>query len=128
MDGQGRRTIVTEEGQVNIMTIDYIERRLYWVSVDRGTIEMSDMSGGSRRPLFNQLRQPYGVTVYGDQIYWSDWNTRSVEKADKLSGAGRSVIKSRMDFPMDLATFHVSRQQGAGRVSSLNEEFETRIL
>jgi len=99
-------------GLVSSMTIDYVGRRLYWVSADRGFVEMSDMLGGSRRQLVKGLQLLYGVTVFGDHVYWSDWATRSLEKADKLSGAGRSVIRSQMDYLMDLATFHASRQQG----------------
>lgn len=113
LGGSGRRTIVTGDvGQVSSLAIDYVGRHLYWVSVERGCIEMSDMLGGSRRQLIGQLQQPFGIALYGDNVYWTDWTSRTIERADRLTGSRRTVVRSRVDFPMDLAVFSVSRQQG----------------
>jgi low density lipoprotein receptor-related protein 5/6 len=115
LDGRGRRTIVSKDlGQVSSLTIDYTGHRLYWVSVDRACVEMSDMLGMSRQLLISKLQQPFGVALYGDHIFWTDWTTRTIERANKMTGAERSIVRSRVDFPMDLAAFHASRQQGTG--------------
>jgi hypothetical protein len=45
MDGTLRKTIRTEIGQVHGLTIDYVEKRLYWTSIDKKVIASSDLNG-----------------------------------------------------------------------------------
>ena len=30
--------------------------------------------------------QPYGLTVFRDSVYWADWKTGTIERADKDTG------------------------------------------
>jgi len=40
----------------------------------------------------DDLPHPFGLTQYRDFIYWTDFNLRSIERADKRSGLNRTVV------------------------------------
>jgi len=47
-----------------------------------------------------------------DYLYWTDWNTRSIERANKTTGSNRTRIQGDLDYVMDILVFHASRQSG----------------
>ena len=44
MDGTHRK-VIYKGGRANGLTIDYMEKRLYWTSLDTNTIESADLYG-----------------------------------------------------------------------------------
>lgn len=40
---------------------------------------------------------PFGLAVYGDYIFWTDWVRRAVLRADKYTGGDMKVL--RADIP-----------------------------
>lgn len=40
-----------------------------------------------------ELLHPFGLAVFEDKIYWSDWDTLSIHVADKLTGYNRTVLR-----------------------------------
>lgn len=40
----------------------------------------------------DELPHPFGLTQYDDSIYWTDFNLRSIERADKRTGVNRTVV------------------------------------
>lgn len=47
--------------------------------------------------LKNEPVHPFGLAVYGDYIFWTDWVRRAVLRADKYTGAEMKVL--RADIP-----------------------------
>ncbi len=47
--------------------------------------------------LKNEPVHPFGLAVYGDYIFWTDWVRRAVLRADKYTGGEMKVL--RADFP-----------------------------
>lgn len=45
LDGTQRKVLITGLGRVQDLTIDYIDRRLYWIDIDHYTIQSSDLLG-----------------------------------------------------------------------------------
>jgi len=45
LDGTHRMVVVPELGRANGLTIDYLERRLYWTDLDTNLIESADLLG-----------------------------------------------------------------------------------
>lgn len=45
MDGSNRIVLVGNLGRVTGLTIDYIDKRIYWADIDKKVIESSDMRG-----------------------------------------------------------------------------------
>lgn len=40
---------------------------------------------------------PFGLAVYGDNIFWTDWVRRAVQRANKYVGSGMKHL--RIDIP-----------------------------
>lgn len=47
--------------------------------------------------LKNEPVHPFGLSVYGDYIFWTDWVRRAVLRADKYTGGDMKVL--RADIP-----------------------------
>lgn len=47
--------------------------------------------------LKNEPVHPFGLAVYGDHIFWTDWVRRAVLRADKYVGGDMKVL--RADIP-----------------------------
>ncbi|XP_066030110.1 low-density lipoprotein receptor-related protein 6 isoform X2 [Pocillopora verrucosa] len=110
MDGSGRRSIVT--GNLtwpNGLTLDQATNRLFWADAKLDTIEMSDLDGGNRQTVLPSTAgiHPYGLTIYQDIIYWTDWNSQSVTSYNATSGQMNVVIPD-LQKPMDIHVFDPS--------------------
>ncbi|XP_064603510.1 low-density lipoprotein receptor-related protein 6-like isoform X2 [Liolophura sinensis] len=113
LDGTQRQVLVDNLGRVQGLTIDYLDRRLYWADFDAKVIESADMKGMNRRKVIHDhIPYPYGLTQYEDFIFWTDWKTNCIERANKTSGSNRTVIQEKVDLIMDILVFHASRQSG----------------
>ena len=49
-------------------------------------------------------------SFFQDYIYWADWKTGIIERANKTDGSNRTVIHSKLEFITDILIFHTSRQ------------------
>lgn len=49
-------------------------------------------AGLQREIIVDDLPHPFGLTQYQEFIYWTDFNLRSIERADKRSGLNRTVV------------------------------------
>ncbi|XP_046394159.1 low-density lipoprotein receptor-related protein 6 [Ischnura elegans] len=113
MDGSRRILLIGTYGRANGLTIDFVERRLYWTEFDAPAIESSDLNGHNRVQLVTKdMNRPYGLTQYQDYIYWTDWYTGDIERANKTSGDNRTKIHSKLEYITDILVFHNSRQSG----------------
>lgn len=65
------------------------------------------------------LPHPYSISVYKDSIYWDDWSTQSIQKANKQDGGARQTIRSHVRGLMDLKVFHQDAQTGKRLASGL---------
>ncbi|KFM78305.1 Low-density lipoprotein receptor-related protein 6, partial [Stegodyphus mimosarum] len=113
MDGSHRKVLIGKLGRPNSLTIDYAERRLYWIDINALKIDSSDLAGNHRQSIIDDnLFDPYGLTQYQDFIYWTDWKTSTIERANKTNGENRTVIQKNLDHVMDILVYHTSRQSG----------------
>uniref|UniRef100_A0A4W3JGM6 Low-density lipoprotein receptor-related protein n=1 Tax=Callorhinchus milii TaxID=7868 RepID=A0A4W3JGM6_CALMI len=120
MDGMNSFILVDRVGRANGLTIDYAEQRLYWTDLDTSMIESSNMLGAQREVIADDLPHPFGLTQYRDYIYWTDWNLRSIQRADKINGQNRTLIQGHLDYVMDILVFHSSRQDGWNKCVQTN--------
>ena len=110
MDGSGRRSIVTANlAWPNGLTLDQATNRLFWADAKLDTIEMSDLDGGNRQTVLPSTAgiHPYGLTIYQDIIYWTDWNSQSVTSYNATSGQ-MNVVITDLQKPMDIHVFDPS--------------------
>lgn len=58
--------------------------------------------------------------MYGGEVYWTDWRTNTLAKANKWTGSNVTVVQRTNTQPFDLQVYHPSRQpQGTSRTSPL---------
>lgn len=63
------------------------------------------------------LSHPFAVTLYGGEVYWTDWRTNTLAKANKWTGHNVTVVQRTNTQPFDLQVYHPSRQpMGKGPV------------
>ncbi|GFS94300.1 low-density lipoprotein receptor-related protein 4 [Nephila pilipes] len=121
LDGTGRRVIVaTDLGWPNGLTIDYDARRLYWVDAQLDRIETSDLSGKHRLQLVDDVAHPFGLTLFGPHLFWTDWHTKSIERVDKDTGRNRIVIRDNIEYLMEIKMVAASRQTGSNACGERN--------
>lgn len=65
------------------------------------------------------LSHPFAVTLYGGEVYWTDWRTNTLAKANKWTGHNVTVVQRTNTQPFDLQVYHPSRQpMGKGPAAS----------
>lgn len=68
------------------------------------------------------LPHPFALTVFEDTVYWTDWNTRTVEKGNKYDGSGREMLVNTTHRPFDIHVCHPYRQP-IGELESTDQRF-----
>uniref|UniRef100_A0A3B5RFE5 EGF-like domain-containing protein n=1 Tax=Xiphophorus maculatus TaxID=8083 RepID=A0A3B5RFE5_XIPMA len=112
MDGTNKAAIITTKIEwPNGITIDYTNDKLYWSDAHLNYIEYSDLDGQHRHTVYDgNLPHPFALTVFEDTVYWTDWNTRTVEKGNKYDGSGREALVNTTHRPFDIHVCHPYRQ------------------
>ncbi|XP_032221449.2 low-density lipoprotein receptor-related protein 6 isoform X2 [Nematostella vectensis] len=112
LDGQKRQEIVTSNiGWPNSIAVDYAANRLFWVDAIRDSLESSDLDGRARRTLFRQPGlQPFGVSILGKHVYWSDWASEGIHMNRMGTGKLEKSVYNVGNMPMGVAVFDKSRQ------------------
>lgn len=72
-------------------------------------------NGFSTRPcrqkvVEGSLTHPFALTLSGDTLYWTDWQTRSIHACNKRTGDKRKEILSALYSPMDIQVLSPERQ------------------
>lgn len=52
----------------------------------------------------------FAMTLFEDYIYWTDWETKSINRAHKTLGTNKSMLISTLHRPMDIHIYHQYRQ------------------
>lgn len=94
MDGKDAKKLISEKlGWPNGLALDWPSGRIYWVDAKKAKIESARIDGTDRRTIMkSKLKHPYGLAVFENRIYWSDWDRKRVESADKFTGKNKTVI------------------------------------
>ncbi|XP_016534121.1 low-density lipoprotein receptor-related protein 1-like isoform X3 [Poecilia formosa] len=119
MSGEGRKTIHKETGSggwPNGLTVDYLERRILWIDARSDAIYSAKYDGSGLIEVLRgheYLSHPFAVTMYGGEVYWTDWRTNTLAKANKWTGNNVTVVQRTNTQPFDLQVYHPSRQPQA---------------
>ncbi|KAG5839924.1 hypothetical protein ANANG_G00210400 [Anguilla anguilla] len=111
MDASNRLVIISSNlTWPNGLAVDYETERLYWTDAGMKTIEHAHFDGSERKVLIgSQLPHPFGLTLHEDKIYWTDWQSKNIQSADKNTGLGRSTLAQNLENLMDIHMFHRQR-------------------
>jgi len=113
LDGSQRQLVLSRIGRTSGLTVDYVFRKMYWADLSIPAIDSYDLITQQRNVVVaHDVVYPFGITQYRDYIYWSDWNTGDIERANKFTGGNRTRIHDKLESVTDLHIFHSSRQTG----------------
>ena len=114
LDG-GNRIILVNTSIIwpNGLAIDYHQQRLYWADAKLDKIEAIDFNGRHREIIINRLSpHVFGLTVMGDYLYWTDWQTRTVNMFNKRTGTARKRIVERVPDVMGVKAVNLTDTYG----------------
>ena len=62
----------------------------------------------------------FSLAVFEDWMYWTDWNHMAVEKANRFTGADRTILVNVTHRPMTIHVVHPLRQRQSKSCQRLN--------
>lgn len=117
MSGEYRK-IITQVNQIsgawpNGLTLDYTQRRVYWVDARSDSIHTTNYDGLDHHLVIRDqetLSHPFSISLFENYVYWTDWRTNSVIRANKWNGSDIQVIHRTQTQPFGIQVLHSSRQ------------------
>uniref|UniRef100_A0A669BG50 LDL receptor related protein 1B n=1 Tax=Oreochromis niloticus TaxID=8128 RepID=A0A669BG50_ORENI len=116
MSGGGRH-IVFKDMEIgawpNGLTLDHLEKRIVWTDARSDAIFSALYDGTGVIEILRgheYLSHPFAVSLFGGSVYWTDWRTNTLARANKWTGQNVTVIQKTSAQPFDLQIFHPSRQ------------------
>ncbi len=121
LDGSHRIALVnTSVVWPNSLTIDYLDRTIYWADAKLDKIEVMNLDGSNRRVVLDRkLPHIVSVTVLGDRLYWADWHKRAIESVNKKTRNDRQIIIDSLPDLMGLKAFNLSLTYGKKKMISV---------
>ena len=111
MDGTARAILVSSGlTWVNSLAMDYQNRLLYWCDAGHDRIERVDLQGNNRVVILDlslDSMHPFGLALFGDVLFWSDWNSRNIHKYNMTTSVDEVVVYG-MGRPMELHVYDQS--------------------
>ena len=114
MDGTERQVLV-EGGHLmwpNGLSIDYDTRKLYWADARSNTIERIDLDGLNHQVVLQGLPHPFGLDVHKGFIYWTDWISKDIRRANINDSSSVQVLRSGLSGLMGIKLYDPDRQNG----------------
>ena len=122
MDGTARTTLVSSGlAWVNALALDFKNKLLYWCDAQLETIERVDLQGNNRMLILNlssvnDSYHPFGLALYEDVLFWTDWITQSVHRYNMTTSLA-DVLVHGMGRPMEIHIYD-SKTIASGRSAS----------
>ncbi|XP_047488646.1 low-density lipoprotein receptor-related protein 1-like [Penaeus chinensis] len=118
MSGEGRRVVIMVSelpggGWPNGLTLDYALRRIFWIDAKSDSIHTSKYDGSDHREILREhrlLSHPFAISLFENFLYWTDWRTNCVIRANKFNGSDIYDIQRTITQPFDIKVLHPSRQ------------------
>lgn len=97
----------------NGITLDYIKKRVFFLDAKSKEIHTVDYNGDHHKRILRNpeyLYHPFAITIYENNVFWTDWRLGSVIKADKFTGSNVTIFYHASTQPFDVKVMHPSRQ------------------
>lgn len=118
MTGKKRMVIVSSRlQQPNGLTLDHNKNRLYWVDASYHVLEYLDLNLNDRVTLissYDVLASPFGLTLLGDNLYWTDTQERAVYRANIETGSNVTKFFTGTGELMDIHGYNLSEYSTPG--------------
>ena len=116
----GKQRVVLVNSNLRLpsgLTLDQEKSRLYWVDVYYNKLEYLDLLINNRVTLLSHSvsLRPFGLTLLGDYLYWTDWLLNAVYRADKENGSNVTAFITSLVTPMDIHGYIISELTTPGQ-------------
>ncbi len=103
LNGSNQSKIIIDKiGRPKGIAVDYVSKKIYWSDFSYHRIEIANLDGSMRRTVCNKLRAPFGLAVFGDFVFWTDVHHATINKAHKITGILKQVIKKNKSIPWSI--------------------------
>ena len=95
MDGTNAHPLVTDDIHwPNGVTLDWPNERIYWVDAKLKKIDSIKFDGTGRKVILDNIsKNPYGIAVFENSIYWSDSkSSKGIQSCNKFTCKERKTI------------------------------------
>ena len=95
--------IITQDNELKLF-IELI-RRIYWIDARSDSIHTATYDGSDPREILRgheTLSHPFAIALFENHVYWTDWRTNSVIRANKWNGSDVTVIQRTLTQPFDI--------------------------
>ncbi|KAG8593872.1 hypothetical protein GDO81_000976 [Engystomops pustulosus] len=108
MDGSRRKVLITEQlGWPTGLALDLLSWRIYWSDEKLHSIGSASLDGTDIKVIqLKTIQSPFALTVFEEEIYWSEIKARTVQKMSKRTGKNFSVLIKRHGQPYGLKVMH----------------------
>ncbi|XP_052607990.1 low-density lipoprotein receptor-related protein 1-like isoform X4 [Peromyscus californicus insignis] len=108
MDGSSRKILVNQGlGRPTSIALDQLSWKIFWSDEKFHCIGSANLDGsGLSMMQLTEIKNPFSVAVFEDEIFWSDLKTRTIQRAEKMTGKDRAVLIKRSGQPFGLKIMH----------------------
>lgn len=96
----------------NGLSVDYAENKIYWADAKIDRIESINLDGTGRTVMVPKTEHSFGLAVDNEYIYWTDWLTKSINRANKKNTSEIVPIRGEYGGLMDLQIYDKALQNG----------------
>lgn len=119
MDGSNSQVLIQDKlGWPNALTISFETDEIFYGDAREDFIAVCDFEGKNRRIVASRSATPklslhhiFALAVWEDRVYWTDWETQSIEYCHKYTGTNCSRLVHTVHRPMDIRVYHPYRQR-----------------
>ncbi|KAM9026597.1 pro-epidermal growth factor isoform 1-T1 [Ara ararauna] len=120
LSGSAVRSVLRTTEKIKAISLDLVDRRLYWIQHDHGKdishIGSCDYDGRAVRLLKNSVRhQLLGMSLFAEHLYYSELKSGMIWRANKYTGKVVVTISLNPSFfpPAEIKVVHPFKQPGA---------------
>uniref|UniRef100_A0A8C4MG86 EGF-like domain-containing protein n=1 Tax=Equus asinus asinus TaxID=83772 RepID=A0A8C4MG86_EQUAS len=112
MDGSSRKILINQGlGWPTSIALDQLSWKIFWSDDKFHCIGSANLDGtGISMLQLTQIKNPFSVAVFEDEVFWSEMKTRTVQRMKKTTGKNRAVLIKRFEQPYGLKIMHAVLQ------------------
>ncbi|XP_068127260.1 very low-density lipoprotein receptor-like [Hyperolius riggenbachi] len=108
MDGSQRKILISEQlGWPTGLALDLLSWKIFWSDEKFRSIGSANLDGTNIKVIqMGAIQRPFALTVFEDEIYWSESEAQTVKKMNKNTATNVSVLIKRHEQPYGLKVIH----------------------
>ncbi|KAG5194401.1 hypothetical protein JEQ12_013198 [Ovis aries] len=104
MDGSSRKILLSQGlGWPTSIVLDQLSWKIFWSDDKFHCIGSANLDGTGIS--LTQIKSPFSVAVFEDEVFWSEMKTRTVQRMKKMTGKNRAVLIKRLEQPYGLKIY-----------------------